>query len=346
MRVCVISTTIMTLPPAGYSGLEMLAYQQAEGLAKKGHEVLLIAPTGSTTPPGVELHGTTLREGEMQAYSGYWQRLPLYDAVIDNSWQKWSYILKKEGKLKAPVLGVLHAPAETMFADPPPVEKPCLVAISRDQAGAVSGHLYSPAGESVRARVAYNGIDMDFYQNSGRKRSDRYLFLGRMSKLNGPHVAVSAAKACNVTLDLVGDDKLVENPAYVAAVKSSCEGTQIVYHGEKRRKDCVAFFSGGKALLHCSFVFREPFGLAPVEAQACGCPVVAPDYGAMRETVKPGETGFLIRTQDELEELIRSDAVASIKPEVCREWASQFSVQKMVDRYESLCHEAIDSGGW
>ena len=340
MKIAVISTTVMTVPPPGYSGLEMLAWQQADGLKKRGHEVLLVAPGGSTTPAGVELHETTLGESEQAAYSGYWPRLPKYDAVIDNSWQKWAYILKAEGKLKAPVLGVLHAPAETMFGTPPPVDKPCFVAISRDQAGAVCGHL------GRRAKVCYNGVDFDFYKANGDVRTDRYLFLARMSKLKGPHVAAQIGRHCKVPIDLVGDDKLVESPSYAAAVKSACDGKQLIYHGEKSRKECVPFFSKAKALLHCNFVFREPFGLSPVEAQGCGCPVIASDVGAMRETVKDGETGFLARTPEEMEDLVRTNAVANISPKKCRAWAEQFSVENMVRRYEELCKEAVENGGW
>lgn len=335
----------MPVPPPGYSGLEQLAYQQAEGLKKKGHEVLIIAPNPSKPPEGVDIHGTTLGESEEAAYGGYWERLTTYDAIIDNSWNKWSYYLKAEGKFKGPILGVLHAPAETMFQSPPPVDLPCLVAISESQAGAVAGHLIRN-GLSIRAKVCYNGIDMSFYKPSTQKRTERYLFLARMSKLKGPHVAITACKSVGVDLDLVGDDKLVEDPGYVTAVKSGCFGSHIMYHGEKKREECIAFFSEAKALIHANFVFREPFGLAPVEAQACGCPVLAADHGAMRETVNHGKTGFLYRTLEELEDYIRMDVVKNIEPAVCRKWASKFSIETMIDRYEELIKEGIEKGGW
>lgn len=337
MKICVISTTVMTVPPAGYSGLEMLAWQQADGLARRGHQVMLVAPHGSKAPAGVELHGTTIGEGDRRAYSGYWHKLPSFDAIIDNSWEKWPLMLKVEGKLKAPVLTVLHAPVETMFSQPPPYDKACLVAISKDQVGAVAGHL------GREAKLCYNGVDMDFYRPIHNNKRERYLFLARMSKLKGPHVAVGVAIRCGVEVDLIGDDTLVESPAYAQAVKSLCDGTKIVYHGAKPRSECAGYFQRAKALFHFNFVFREPFGLSPVEAQASGCPVIAADHGAMRETVKHGETGFLVRTPSEIDALIKSGALATISSKHCRSWAEQFSIKNMVQRYEELCKEAIDS---
>lgn len=331
----------MTCPPPGYSGLEQLAWQQAVGLANKGHKVLLVAPKGSIVPPNVELHETTLGESEKRAYSGYWQKLRTFDAIIDNSWQKWSYILKQEGNLAVPVLGVLHAPVHTMYGSPPPVTKPCLVAISKDQAAAIT--------ETIKAdsRVAYNGCDPDFYKPIGLPRNNRYLFLARISTIKGPHLAVEVAKRCGIFLDMVGDDKLTGEPELVHHIKEQCTiEPKLRYIGPQNRDDCVYWFNLNKALLHPNQLYKEPFGLAPVEAQLCGQPVVAWDNGAMRETIKHGETGFIVNSLEEMEELILTGAVESISPNRCREWASQFSYSAMINRYEVLCEEAIQTGGW
>jgi glycosyltransferase involved in cell wall biosynthesis len=339
MKVCVISTTVLKCPPDGYAGLEMISWQCAEGLYLKGHDVTLIAPKGSKT--NAKLHETTLGESERQAYSGYWQKLNEFDVIIDHSWQKWSYILKMEGNLPKPILGVLHAPVNTMYQSPPPVEKPSFICISKDQSESCKEHF------KCESRVAHNGVDTNFYKRTNSKRNSRYLFLARISTIKGPHIAINVANNCNVGLDLVGDDRITGEPELLIRVKDACNLTpNLRYIGHQNRDECVGWFNKNKALLHPNQLFREPFGLAPVEAQLCGMPVIAWDNGAMRETVKHGETGFLVRTQDEMENLIRSDAVSTIKPENCIEWAKQFSYENMVSRYEALCHEAIESGGW
>jgi hypothetical protein len=174
MKICVISSTVLAAPLSGYGGLESVAYLCAEGLARRGHEVLFVSPgEASKAPPGAELHRTTIGESEQAAYSGYWNKLPNFDVVIDHSWNKWSYILKVEGKLGAPILGVCHAPINSMFASAPPVLHPCLVAISQDQADHISEHL------GVTARVAHNGCfdgsTVLTLEGGGRERIDSFV---------------------------------------------------------------------------------------------------------------------------------------------------------------------------
>lgn len=341
MKIVVISTTVFVLPPAGYSGLEQLAHQQAIGLAKLGHQVLLVAPVGSTVPAGVELHGTTLGESEGQAFTGYAQRLNDWDVIIDNSWLKYAYLPKIEGRLKAPVLGVSHAPIGTMYRKTPPMPRPCFVCISKDQADECK-QLFK-----IDSRVAYNGVDMNFYKPMPEvKRTDRYLFLARFSKIKGAHLALDVAKRTGIGLDLVGDDKITGEPDYAKeCVERARNILGAKYHGGATREKCVEWFNGAKAMLHMNQLFREPFGLAPVECMSCGTPCIAWDNGAMRETIKDKETGRLVKSVDEVVTLICSGSLNDIKPERCREWASQFSIENMVKRYEELCKEAIE-GGW
>lgn len=357
MRVAVISTPIFPCPPSGYSGLEFLAWQQAEGLAKLGHDVTLFAPDGSRCdhaklwpfgPPG------TL--SEPQAYAKYWQELPKFDAVLDHTWSKWSYCLKSEGGLdKTPILAVLHAPVNTMYnVWPPhfpgykPIEKACPVCISKDQAA------HFEALHNTPARVAYNGIDLDHYQPLAIPRSNRFLFLARFSSIKGPHLAEKACRKAGVGLDLVGDTQITNEPEYFRQCQQLADGGQIRIVGGVSRGNTVWWMSQAHAFIHPNKHFREPFGLAPVEAQACGLPVIAWDNGAMRETVRHGETGVLVRSEEQLVGAISDlgtrlgdgKVIDRSSRNRCREWAANFSVQNMIKRYDELLREAKEGGGW
>ena len=381
MKIAVVSSTVFSVPLKGYGGLEAIAWEIARGLAAKGHQVSLVTPDGSECP-GVEIiptgppgqHDEKMayggypehKEGDVvrrRGHAGYWQHLVGVYAVIDHSWQKNAYLRKEEGVLKVPVLGVMHAPVNTMYGRTPPVEKPCTVCISKDQAD----H-YNALFSSGEARVAYNGIDLDFYKPMGITRSRRFLFLARFSTIKGPDLAIEACRAAGVGLDLIGDTSITNEPQFLdqcknMAVLANAEGRmsswqfsdQVRMVGPAKRGECVWWYSQAHCMLHPNMRFREPFGLAPIEAMACGCPVIAWDYGAMRETVKHSYTGSLVKSMKELIERIRycsfTDPIFGNKQvevwrKSCREWASQFSIQRMVSRYEELCVEAVDTGGW
>ena len=82
-----------------------------------------------------------------------------------------------------------------------------------------------------------------------------------------------------------------------------------------------------------SFVFaaEEDFGITPVEAQACGTPVIAYGRGGALETVKDGETGCFFNEQT-VESIVKAvqtfDARQAITPAACRENAERFSIMR------------------
>lgn len=349
MRICVISTSVFRCPPDGYSGLEMIAWHCAKGLAELGHKVSLVAPEGSFCP-GVEIiyGGKVGTWDEHQSYDQYWKRLMGFDAIIDHTWQKNSYMLKAEGVLKCPILGVMHAPVDTMYQMLPPVENPCLVCISQDQAW------HFEALHNREARTCYNGVDSEVYKDIGVGRTDRFLFCGRFSSIKGPLIAIKACKEAGVGLDLIGDTSITNEPDYFNACMKEADGEQIRIVGPQSRGGCVWWMSRAHAFLHSAKDFREPFGLAPVEAQLCGLPVVSFDNGAMRETIRNGVTGTLVKKEKDFVQAVKQISSAVVfKGDMekttrndCREWAKQFSIERMCKRYEELCSEAVEKGGW
>lgn len=342
MRICVISSTVFSVPLLNYGGLEQIAYQQAKGLAALGHEVSLVAPQGSYCPNVTVIPtGPPGHWDEKTAYGGYWQELLKFDAIIDHSWCKWSYVLKMEGRLQAPVLGAMHAPVNSMYQSLPQLEKPCFVCISKDQANHFEA-LYSKP-----AKVCYNGVDLDFYKPTGVPRTNRFLFLARFSSIKGADLAIDACKAAGVGLDLIGDTTITNEPDYFNQCKAKCDGQQIRMVGPASRSETIHWFSQAHCMLHPNRIFREPYGLAPVEAQACELPVVSWNFGAMRETIKHGETGFLVTSLQGMIDVIKSDATNTIKRSYCREWVySQFTEQHMIARIAELCQEAVEGGEW
>lgn len=368
MRICVVSTSIFPVGKdgvgrlvgcSGYSGLEVIAWQCAKGLAELGHQVSLVAPEGSECP-NVQIVPIPAKIGEEQAYGGvkgtgwggYWPHLLSMNdggCVIDHSWEKRSSLLKmetgKDGKpvLRAPILAVNHAPVDTMYQKLPPPGVLQFVCISEDQ----KAHFEALWNRS--ARCCKNGVDVDFYRNAGVPRTDRFLFLARFSSIKGADIALDACRKAGVGLDLIGDTQITNEPGYIRQCMALADGKRLRIVGNQPRGGCVWWFSQAHCMLHPNLRFREPLGLAPLEAQACGTPCVAFDNGAMRETIKDGETGWVVKTQDEFDERVKTVASLGIPDQMrrrCREWVcDSFSLSRMILRYASLAQEALE-GGW
>jgi glycosyltransferase involved in cell wall biosynthesis len=81
------------------------------------------------------------------------------------------------------------------------------------------------------------------------------------------------------------------------------------------------------------FPANEDFGIIPVEAQACGAPVVALDVGGARDTVVQGQTGIRVARQEPglFAEAVAEVAAAPPTPAVCRANAEGFSVQRFIE---------------
>nr|WP_156185021.1 glycosyltransferase family 4 protein [Allosalinactinospora lopnorensis] len=89
------------------------------------------------------------------------------------------------------------------------------------------------------------------------------------------------------------------------------------------------------ALLHVTASEFEGWGLTVVEAAGLGVPTVAYDVDGLRDSVRHGETGWLVREGEELTEVVEKALIELSAPlraaEIrrnCREWAARFTWER------------------
>ena len=93
---------------------------------------------------------------------------------------------------------------------------------------------------------------------------------------------------------------------------------------------------------------HESFGLAALEAMACGVPVIATRSGGLPEVVRDGETGFLLGVGDVDAAVERAIALLEDEPLRCRmgeaarsDAASRFDAPRVVERYVKVYERAL-----
>ena len=194
------------------------------------------------------------------------------------------------------------------------------------------------------AEVIYPPVNVDLFEYSDKKE-DFYLTASRMVPYKRLDLIASAfALLPDHKLKIIGDGPEMAKIKAIAEKSPNIElmgfqPTDILRDHMQRAKAFV-------------FAAEEDFGIIPVEAQACGTPVVAYGAGGALETVidyrdnktKATGTFFERQTAECLADAIkRFDAVSSdIKYENCRKNAENFAPQKFRNHLEEVVNRALN----
>jgi glycosyltransferase involved in cell wall biosynthesis len=326
------------VPPEDYGGIEMVCALLARGLHERGEDVVLFA-TGDSEPQ-VELAAALcvhdparLRTPEVEAHhlSFLLDHLPAdFDVVHDNSTVYGPLLLQFAG---LPIVHTVHGGLE----DPDALEVYRAVH-ERVHLIAISDAYRCQAPELRWAGTIPNPVEVDDYPLV-RDKQDYVVFLARMSRVKGAEVAIRAACAAGVEIRLAGPVHEPDREYFEAEVQPLLGLPGVSITGPVGGRAKAGLLANARALLS-PVDWEEPFGLAPVEAMACGTPVIAYPRGALRETIVDGETGFLVEDEDALAAAIGE--VGRIDPVCCREHVERhYSVPAVAERYDEAFQRAI-----
>jgi glycosyltransferase involved in cell wall biosynthesis len=149
-----------------------------------------------------------------------------------------------------------------------------------------------------RIEVIYPGIDAAWYcpdPEVSRTARPTFLYVGRLKRYKGVDIALRAlalarARGAEMVLEIAGsgdDRRRLEALVRRLGLSEAVQFLGFVSEEEKRR----LLRSAWAVVLPSP---KEGWGISNIEAAACGTPALASDSPGLRETVRHGETGFLV----------------------------------------------------
>jgi glycosyltransferase involved in cell wall biosynthesis len=185
------------------------------------------------------------------------------------------------------------------------------VAISLEVAGRIRKHYRR------EAEVIYPPVDVERVRPNGKPPEDFHLVVSRLVPYKRVDLAVAAATRLGRRLIVVGDGPERRRLEAMA-------GPTVEFRGHLPDARVAALLARCRSFL---FPGYEDFGIAPVEAQAAGRPVVAFGNGGAVETVVDGVTGVLFdeQTVESLVEAMLTLDRMRVDPMACRQNAERFS---------------------
>lgn len=198
------------------------------------------------------------------------------------------------------------------------------------------------------SEVIHPPIDLGRAQQVlGEPAGDHYLCAGRLVSYKKTEILMEACEKLGRRLRIAGT-----GPEEAKLRKMA--GPDVEFLGEVSTATLWQEFARCRALL---FAADEDFGMVPLEAQACGRPVIAYGHGGSLETVRgfdgqrfPTGAYFYDQTADAAAEAILAWEAQEdrFQPENAREWASKFDTRVFLEQYRNFVlqqvpHAAADS---
>ena len=334
MKIAQVAPLIESVPPRLYGGTERIVSYLTEELVRLGHDVTLFASGDSIT--SAELSSCCIRSLRLDPTVR--DTIPHFMLMIDKVLERAEefdvihfhidlFHFPLFRSQAARTLTTLHGrqdlgdlkPFYHRFGEMP------LVSISGDQR--------KPLPHANFVATIYHGIPVGLHRPSFE--TGKYLaFLGRISPEKRPDRAIRIARAAGIPLKIAAKVDKVDEDYFRNDILPLIDGPDVEFIGEINELDKTKFLGEAAALLF-PVDWPEPFGLAMIEAMACGTPVLAFRCGSVPEVIDDGATGKVVDSEEEaiaaLPEILSYDRRA-----VRQRFEDRFTATRMAKDYEPI----------
>jgi glycosyltransferase involved in cell wall biosynthesis len=194
----------------------------------------------------------------------------------------------------------------------------------------------------VDAKVCYLGVDTTLFRNLGLERERFIVGLGSFDPIKRIDLAVKAVALLPEPRPPLVWIANSANEAYKSMISELALSLGVEFRVRMAISDSELVTILNKAALFLYTSRLEPFGFAPLEANACGLPVVGVAEGGIRETIQDGVNGFLVDPEAEsiaraAETLLHDSGLAKRLGEAAADYVRRkWDVEESVTRLETI----------
>ncbi|MDE2448047.1 MAG: glycosyltransferase family 4 protein [Gammaproteobacteria bacterium] len=334
LRIAQVAPLYESVPPELYGGTERVVSYLTEELVRQGHRVTLFASGDSRTSArlvavcerAVRLERESTAAVALHALliEAVFAHPALFDVIhchIDSTH------LPLARRCPVPVITTLHGRLDVGGLDALHREFAELPLVS------VSNAQRAPLPWASWAGTVHHGLPLELHRP--HYDAGRYLvFLGRISPEKRVDRAIAIARRAGLPLKIAAKIDRADREYFAAQIAPLLAAPEVEYLGEIDERAKTQLLGGAVALIF-PIDWPEPFGLAMIEAMACGTPVIAFARGAVPEVVDPGITGYIVTS---IEEAVACVARArSLDRRECRrQFERRFCAARMAREYCSI----------
>ena len=331
MRIAQVAPLYESVPPKYYGGTERVVSYLTEELVRQGHDVTLFASGDSETsaqlvagcPRSLRLdnHCQNQLAHHTVMLERLFQRAAEFDIIhfhidylhfLASRRELITQVTTLHGRLDIPDL----VPLYQEFQDIP------VISISNAQR--------EPLPWANWQATVYHGLPVNMYRFH-QKPGDYLAFLGRISPEKRVDRAIEIAKKVRMPLKIAAKVDPVDRDYFESVIAPLLDNSLVEFVGEIGDGEKDEFLGNAYALLF-PIDWPEPFGLAMIEAMACGTPVVAFRGGAVPEVIEQGQTGSIVHNLEQAVEAVPE--IARLSRKGCREvFEQRFTATRMAHNY-------------
>ncbi len=366
MKIAILLTSLYTIPEITRELIHApheLAFDLTSELIRRGHQVTVFTCSRQATKarlinPDLHVFYDQLRASKVSAlefsqkFKSTWQT---YEQLADSELTARAMSQAQRGQfdvlhhfmtngsamyssrlIKTPSVFTIHDPLDLTLPLKQLLDfnrRNNFVSISKNQRRA-NHRLHFVAN-------VYNGINLHKF-HFNKSGGENLIHFGRLLPKKGVHLALAAAKKAGHKISLAGNsyDRNLPQSYFCKKILPYLgkSASYVGYIGDPRKRS--SFLGHAKAFLFpCSW--EEPFGLAVIEALACGTPVIAFGRGAIPEIMISGKTGYIVKNVPEMVRAIKK--IDRIDRSYCRRHVEKyFSTQRMSGNYEKVYRRLAD----